>query len=69
MNETQQYYTYIQDDIIVIQKEKYLQHGWFVHIESDIISLKEIPYGGGQEIYVNTFSSIIEAIKAGEQLT
>lgn len=68
-NETETYYCHIQNGIVIIQENKYLEHGWFVHIEDNIISLKEIPYGGGQEIHVNTFISITEAIEAGKQLT
>lgn len=67
--ETETYYCYVQNGIVVIQESKYLEHGWYVWIENDIISLKEIPYGGGEEIHINTFSSVIEAIKSGEKLT
>jgi len=68
-SETETFYMHMQNNVIVIQKAKYLEHGWFVHIEDEVISLKEIPYGGGQEIHVNTFTSIPEAIKAGQDLT
>lgn len=67
--ETETYYLHIQNGIIVIQEAKYLEHGWFVYIEKNIIELKEIPYGGGQEIHVGTFCSIEEAITAGKALT
>jgi hypothetical protein len=67
--ETETYYLHIQNGIIVIQEAKYLEHGWFVYIENNIIELKEIPYGGGQEIHVGTFGSIEEAITAGKALT
>jgi len=67
--ENETYYLHIQDNKIVIQESKYLEHGWFVYIENNIIELKEIPYGGGQEIYIGTFLNIIEAIDAGKQLT
>lgn len=67
--ETETYYLHIQNGIIVIQEAKYLEHGWFVYIENNIIELKEIPYGGGQEIRVGTFGSIEEAITAGKALT
>lgn len=63
------YYLHIQNGIIVIQQAKYIEHGWFVYIENNVIELKEIPYGGGQEIHVGTFTSIEEAINAGESLT
>ena len=66
--ETETYYLHMQNGIIVIQESKYLEHGWFVYIENNIISLKEIPYGGGQEIHIGTYASIEEAIIAGKSL-
>lgn len=67
--ESETYYCRIQNGIVIIQEEKYLQYGWFIYIQDNIISLKEIPYGGGEEIHVNTFTSILEAIEAGKKLT
>lgn len=67
--ETEKYFLYIQNGVIIIQESEYLEHGWFVKIENNFIELKEIPYGGGEEIHVNTFISIEEAIIAGKALT
>lgn len=66
---TETYYCHVQDGKVIIQEAKYLEYGWFVYIENNIISLKEIPYGGGKEIHVGTFGSICEAINAGKSLT
>lgn len=67
--DTETYYCHVQDEKVIIQEAKYLEHGWFVHIEDEVISLKEIPYGGGKEIHLGTFGSIIEAVNAGKSLT
>jgi hypothetical protein len=67
--ETETYYLQMQNEIIVIQEAKYIEHGWFVYVENNIIELKEIPYGGGQAIHVGNFGSIVEAITAGKALT
>ena len=58
-----------ENNKIRIQKSDYIEHGFIVEIMNDIISLIEIPYGGGQEIHVETFNSIGEAISYSKTLT
>lgn len=63
------YYCIVKNGIIIIQEAKYIEHGWFIRIENNVISLFEIPYGGGKEIRIDDFNTIPEAINASKQLT
>ena len=61
--------TYINGDIVTIQRADYIEHGWYIEINGKEITLYEIPYGGGKPCKINKYESISEAIKAGEALT
>lgn len=65
----EKYIAYIKDGIITIQRSTYIEDGWFIEINKNIISLIEIPYGGGEPIDVGTYNTLLEAIQVGESLT
>jgi hypothetical protein len=60
---------FYENNTIRIQKSDYIEHGFIVEIVNDIISLIEIPYGGGKEVCVAKFNTVQQAIIAGELLT
>ena len=61
--------TYIKGDKIVIQRADYIEDGWYVEIDKDVITLYEIPLGGGVESSVGFYDTVLEAIDAGKELT
>lgn len=67
--ETETYYCHVQNGIVVIQESKNLEHGWFVWVDENKISLREIPFGGGNEHHIAYFNTIHDAINAGKKLT
>ena len=58
-----------ENNRIRIQKSDYIEYGFIVEIMNDIISLIEIPYGGGKEAFIAEFKTVQQAIIAGELLT
>lgn len=52
---------YVVDGLITIQRSEYIEDGMIIRVDGSIITLIEIPYGGGDEIIVGTFNTIIEA--------
>jgi len=52
-----------------VQRADYIEDGWYVLIEGATIKLMCIPYGGGEEEYVEEHDSLLEAIEAGKALT
>lgn len=61
--------TYIDGDIVTIQRADYIEDGWYIEVINKEITLWEIPYGGGEPYKIDTYESIQEAVKAGEALT
>ena len=60
---------HIKDNEITLQKSDYVEDGNLIKINGNKIELYEIPYGGGTEIYIGEFDTIIEAIAKGNTLT
>lgn len=60
---------YINGNEIIVQQADYIEHGWRVVIRGRLNYLYEIPYGGGDEIFVSIYDTLLNAIKAGESLT
>ena len=52
----------------IIQSADYIEHGWFIEIDGSVISLKEIPYAGGESVHIETFQTLAEAIEASNEL-
>jgi len=61
--------TYIKGDKIIIQEADYIEDGWYVEINKNVITLYEIPFGGGAESSVGFYDTLLEAINAGKELT
>jgi len=60
---------YIKENKIIIQKADYIEDGWYIEIEGSIITLFEIPTGGGEESVIGCYDTILEAVNAGKLLT
>ena len=60
---------YIKEDKIIIQEADYIEDGWYIEIDDTIITLFEIPLGGGEESVVGCYGTLIEAITKGRELT
>ncbi len=60
---------HIRDNKITLQKADYVEDGSLIKIDGNKIELYEIPYGGGDEILIGKFNTIIEAIAKGDTLT
>jgi len=67
--ESEKYFLYVQDGVLIIQESEYIEHGWFVMIVGKEITLYEIPIGGGEQIFIDKFYSVNEAIESGKNLT
>jgi len=65
----EKYITYVKDNKVTIQQHQYIDDGWYIEIEDGIITLIEIPLGGGEEQIVDHYDTLIEAINAGKTLT
>ena len=65
----EKYTLYIDNGVITIQSADYVEHGNIIVIENNVITLKEIPYGGGEPQDIGVYDSVIDAINAGKQLT
>lgn len=57
------------DNSIRIQSANYIEDGWYIEIIGNVISLWEIPYGGGEPIKIGDFSTVASAIYAAFRLT
>lgn len=53
---------------ITIQRASFIEDGWYVEQVDGVISLFEIPYGGGEPIKIGMFNDLISAIKTGIEL-
>ena len=60
---------HIQDGKITIQEANYIEDGCYIEIVGKIITLFEIPMGGGTPIKIGEFETLIEAINKSESLT
>ena len=56
-------------DKIIIQESNYIEHGWYIEIIHNEITLWEVPYGGGEPIRINGFLTVAGAIHAASRLT
>lgn len=52
-----------------IQPANYIEHGWYIDVIGNDITLWEIPYGGGEPIKIGDFLTIPGAIHAAGRLT
>lgn len=54
-----------------IQPKEYIEDGWFIDIDANtqVISLYEIPMGGGEPQLVSTFETLSAAIDMALQLS
>ena len=60
---------YVKDNVITLQAADYVEDGNLIKINGNKIELYEIPYGGGEEIFIGEFATIIDAIAKGDMLT
>lgn len=62
--------TYVDEiGVITIQRAEYTEYGWVIEVSGATIRLFEIPYGGGERMLVDSYDTIIDAIRAAELLT
>ncbi len=54
---------------VIMQSANYIEHGWYIEIIGNEITLFEIPYGGGEPIKINNYLTISGAISAANRLT
>ncbi|MBK7883486.1 MAG: hypothetical protein IPJ81_06605 [Chitinophagaceae bacterium] len=54
---------------VIIQEANYIEHGWYIEIIHNEITLWEIPYGGGEPIRISDFLTVAGAIHAAGRLT
>jgi hypothetical protein len=63
----------VKDGVITLQSAPYIEHGPYIEITADeidqYITLYEIPYGGGEPVLIDTFSTVIDAIEHSKKLT
>lgn len=57
------------DNSVRIQPANYIEHGWYIDVIDNGITLYEIPYGGGEPIKVGDFLTVAGAIHAAGRLT
>lgn len=60
---------YVVDGLITIQRSEYIEDGMIIRVDGSLITLIEIPFGGGDEIIIGTFQTIIEAFNYHKTLT
>lgn len=61
--------TLINGNKIIIQRAEYIEDGWYVVVSGTEIQLYEIPYGGGDPVFIGDYPTLIEAIRIGQSLT
>lgn len=59
----------VQDQSIIIQQAPYVDHGCYIQIVHDGITLYKIPYGGGEPIRISGHHTIMGAIEKANTLT
>jgi len=61
---------FLKDGDIVIQSADYIEDGWVIYCKpSGQIELKEIPFGGGEEVHVGFYETIQQAYQIALSLT
>ena len=63
------YTMFVKDGIITIQEAEYIEHGWYIQIVGNEITLYEIPLYGGQEEKIGNYDTILDAIASSKTLT
>jgi hypothetical protein len=58
-----------ENGVITIQRAEYIEYGWVIVVSGATIRLFEIPYGGGERMLVDSYDTIIDAIRAAKLLT
>lgn len=59
---------HVRDNVITIQQSPYIEHGSYIEIIHDGITLYEIPYGGGEPINIGQYRTLMEAIEVSNKL-
>lgn len=59
----------VQGDSIIIQQAPYIEHGCYIEVIHDQVTLYEIPYGGGEPIRISGHRTIMGAIEKANTLT
>jgi hypothetical protein len=63
------YTMFIRHGKITIQEADYIEDGSYIEVIDNKITLYNIPYGGGKEIKIGTYNTILEAIEYSKTLT
>lgn len=58
-----------ENNLVRIQSANYIEHGWYIDVIGNEITLYEIPYGGGEPIKIGDFLTVAGAIHAAGRLT
>lgn len=61
-------YAHILPHVTILQEREYIEDGWKIKITTESIQLWEIPSCGGNERYIEEFSTIQDACKAALEL-
>ena len=62
--------TYVDENgVVTIQPAEYIEDGWVIEVSGASIRLFEIPHGGGEQMLVDSYDTIIDAIRAAKLLT
>jgi hypothetical protein len=59
----------VKGEKIIIQDAEYIEHGWYIQIVHQSITLYEIPYGGGEPVRYDSYSTLLEALTAANTIT
>ena len=52
---------HIRTDCVILQKQQYIEDGWFIKVIPSQVQLWEIPQFGGEEYLIDVFPSITAA--------
>ena len=63
------YTMFVSDCKITIQEAEYIEDGFYIELIGNEITLYNIPYGGGKEIEIGKYNTILEAIEYSKTLT
>lgn len=64
----EKYTMFLKDGKLTIQRDDYIEDGWYVEVIENKITLYEIPLYGGEESKIGEYKTVLEAIKDGEAL-
>lgn len=58
-----------KDDILTIQRNRYIDDGWVIELKEGIWNIFEIPNGGGEMILIDSTPSFDIALEIAQNLT